>query len=117
MSYRFCISVIHLGRYKLEMLDQDYKIVWGADGGSAFIMVQLCKWLFEPEHQQYLKDQRASSDKIASEVIDDMRTNPAKYLPTSPVEALKVAEAGKSETSSTSKLIDVGAHEPYTADK
>jgi|HubBroStandDraft_6_1064221.scaffolds.fasta_scaffold02348_7 hypothetical protein len=77
---KFCISIIHLGRYKLEILDNNYQIVWGADGGSAFIMVQLCKWIFEPEHAQYQRDQRASSDKIAETVIGDMRRSPEKYV-------------------------------------
>lgn len=92
---KFCISIIHLGRYKLEMLDNDYKIVWGADGGSAFIMVQLCKWMFEPEHMQYQRDQRASSDTIASEVIGNMMADKQKFLPANADEAKQVADTGK----------------------
>lgn len=78
---KFCISRIYLGRYKLDMLDDNNQIVQGTDGGPAYIMIMLTKWLFEPEHTQYLKDQRASSNDLGNSVVEDMKANKQKYLP------------------------------------
>lgn len=66
---KFCVSVIHLGRYKIEMLDENNKVLNGFDGGSALIMLMLAKWLFEPEHMQYQRDQKANSDQLGEEAI------------------------------------------------
>lgn len=78
---KFCISKIYLGRYRIDILDENNQIVSGTDGGSALVMVLLTKWLFEPEHLQYQKDQRTSSDALGRAVIDDIKQNPNKYLP------------------------------------
>lgn len=78
---KFCISRIHLGRYRIDMLDDNNQIISGTDGSSAIVMVMLTKWLFEPEARQYKADERASSDALAKATIDDMKSNPQKYLP------------------------------------
>lgn len=78
---KFCISPIHLGRYRIDMLDDDNKIISGTDGSSAIVMVMLTKWLFEPEARQYKVDERANSDALAEATIDGMKSNPSKYLP------------------------------------
>lgn len=77
---KFCISKIHLGRYRVDMLNDDNQIIQGYDGGSAMVMIFLSQWLFEPEYQQYQRDQRASSDALGQVAIDDMKANPEKYL-------------------------------------
>ncbi len=77
---KFCISTIHLGRYRIEMLDDNNQVVTGTDGGSALIMLMLTKWLFEPEHRQYQQDQRENSDAIGGAVINDMLNRQEKYL-------------------------------------
>lgn len=78
---KFCITPIHLGRYKIEMLDENNQIISGTDGGSVLVMLMLSKWLFEPEYQQYQRDQRANSDALGQAAITDMKTNQQKYLP------------------------------------
>ena len=78
---KFCISTIHLGRYKIEMLDKNNQVLFGTDGSSAIVMLMLTKWLFEPEAQQYKRDERASSDALTNSLVEDMRANPEKYLP------------------------------------
>lgn len=80
MNLKFCVSVIHLGRYKLEMLDEDNMVITGCDGGSAYIMLMLAKWLFEPEHAQYQRDQRANSNELGNNLIEDMKAHPGKYI-------------------------------------
>lgn len=81
---KFCISQIHLGRYKIEMLDENNQVVTGTDGGSALVMLMLTKWLFEPEHAQYQRDQRQNSDDIGKALIEDMKRNPDKYIAPAP---------------------------------
>lgn len=69
---KFCISAIHLGRYRIDMLDDDNQIITGIDGGSAYVMMLLTKWMFEPEHAQYQRDQRASSNELGAPVIKEL---------------------------------------------
>lgn len=76
----FSITRIHLGRYRLEFLDGAGQVISGTDGGSALVMLMLSKWLFEPEHTQYLKDQKVNSDEIGSTMIEDIKKNPEKYI-------------------------------------
>lgn len=78
---KMCISIIHLGRYKIDMLDDDNQIVRGYDCGLAGLMVALNNWIFIPEHVQYLRDQKASSNDLSRVLIDDMKAQPDKYLP------------------------------------
>jgi hypothetical protein len=66
---KLCISKIHLGRYRIEMLDENNQVTQGTDGGSALIMVWLTNWIFEEEARQYQIDQRRSSDEIGAEAI------------------------------------------------
>lgn len=78
---KFCITPIHLGRYKIEMISEETnQVVTGTDGGSALVMLMLSKWLFEPEHIQYQRDQRTNSDAIGNALIEDMNSNPLKYV-------------------------------------
>lgn len=77
---KFCITPIHLGRYTIEMLDNNNQIITGTDGGSALVMLMLSKWLFEPEHAQYQRDQTANSDMLGAAAIQDMHSNPRKYI-------------------------------------
>jgi hypothetical protein len=80
-TMKFCISPIHLGRYKIEFLDDNNQVVNGTDGGSALVMIMLTKWLFDPEHLQYQRDQRANSDELGNAIVDEMRRSPTKFLP------------------------------------
>jgi len=78
---KVCISIIHLGRYRIEMLDDDNQVVNGTDGGSALIISMLADWIFKPEAAQYQRDQQANSRAIGDAIIADMLANPHKYLP------------------------------------
>ena len=78
---KLCISTIHLGRYRLEMLDENNMVLQGFEGGSAFIMIMLTRMIFEPENRQYEADQRKSSDALADETLAKMRANPSSFLP------------------------------------
>lgn len=97
---RIEISILYLGRYRIDLYDTDHvdkiqrhgavsKTGWlgSFDCGSAGLMAYLSKTIFEPEHQQYLKDQKANSDAIGDAVIADMHANPDKYLPPKQIEA------------------------------
>ncbi len=95
---KFCISKIHLGRYKIDMLDENNQIVSGMDGGSALVMTLLTEWLFVPEHHQYMKDQRASSDALADEAIGNMKRNPSKYLSPKPKQLVPFTVKGASKS-------------------
>lgn len=66
---KLCISKIHLGRYRIEQLDNNNQVINGTDGGSALIMMWLTDWIFKQEHTQYLIDQRRSSDELGAEAI------------------------------------------------
>lgn len=83
---KLCISKIHLGRYKIDMLDDNNQIVRGYDCGLAGLMVALNGWIFVEEHLAYQRDQKASSNQLADESIRRMKAdpilNPTKtYLP------------------------------------
>lgn len=69
---KLCISKIHLGRYRLEILDDNNQVVNGTDGGSALIMMWVTDWIFKDEHAQYQIDQRRSSDEIGAAAIEDL---------------------------------------------
>ena len=72
-GYKLCITKIHLGRYRLDMLDNDNQIIQGYDCGLAGILVALNNWLFIPEHLAYPGDQRKSSDQLGDEAIAKMK--------------------------------------------
>ncbi len=84
---KMCISIIHLGRYKIDMLDENNQIVRGYDCGLAGVLVALNNWLFVPEHVAYQGDQRKSSDQLGQEAIQrmigDKDINPKGLIPTS----------------------------------
>ncbi len=73
---KMCISIIHLGRYKIDMLDENNQIVRGYDCGLAGVLVALNNWLFVPEHIAYQGDQRKSSDQLGAEAIRRMKADP-----------------------------------------
>jgi|HubBroStandDraft_3_1064219.scaffolds.fasta_scaffold00002_71 hypothetical protein len=73
---KMCISIIHLGRYKIDMLDDDNKIVRGYDCGLAGVLVALNNWIFVPEHVAYQADQRKSSDELGREAILKLASDP-----------------------------------------
>lgn len=77
---KLCISIIHVGRYKIDMLGDSNQIVRGYDCGLAGVLVALNNWLFVPEHIGYQRDQRTLSDHLAEEsirgMINDKTTNP-----------------------------------------
>lgn len=75
------ISIIHLGRYKIDMLDDSNQIVRGYDCGLAGVLVALNNWLFVPEHIAYQGDQRRSSDQLELEILAEMKTKPSTFLP------------------------------------
>lgn len=78
---RMQISKLHLGRYRLDMIDDDTgQIMRGYDCGSAGIIIALTEWIFRDEAAQYQRDQKSSSDQIGRTIIDDMKANPDKYL-------------------------------------
>lgn len=83
---KFCISIIHLGRYKIDMLDENNQIMRGYDCGLAGVLVALNNWLFVPEHIAYQGDQRRSSEQLASEVTPklfaDKTLNPKGFTHT-----------------------------------
>lgn len=66
---KICISEIHLGRYRIDLLDENNQIINGTDGGSALIMCWLTDMIFKREHAQYLADQRRSSDDLGAAAI------------------------------------------------
>lgn len=70
---KFCVSLIHLGRYKIDLLDDNDQIIVGHDGGSALVMLMLTEWLFRPEHNQYQRDQEANSDQLGEEAIKQIK--------------------------------------------
>ena len=70
---KLCISKIHLGRYRIEWLDDDHQILSGTDGGLALVYMCLTDWLARPEHAQYEFDQRKSSDELGKEAIQSLR--------------------------------------------
>lgn len=76
---KLCISIIHLGRYKIEMLDDDNQVLRGYDCGLAGIMVALNNWLFVPEHIGYQADQRKSSDQLGTETIKRLQNDPTMH--------------------------------------
>jgi hypothetical protein len=84
---KFCITKIHLGRYKIDMLDDNNQIVRGYDCGSAGVMVALTEWMFKDEALQYQHDQRRSSDELGDEAIikmlNDKDLNPKGLIPIS----------------------------------
>lgn len=61
---KILISTIHLGRYRIDLLDDDDQISTSTDGGSALIMKLLTEFIFGPEHAQYERDQWASSEDL-----------------------------------------------------
>lgn len=69
------ISPIHLGRYKIEIVEDndEYHCV---DGGSAYVMMFITERIFKAEHAQYMRDQRASSDAIARETLKRFENDP-----------------------------------------
>jgi hypothetical protein len=69
---KMCISIIHLGRYKIDILDDDNQIVRSYDCGLAGVLVALNNWIFVPEHIAYQGDQRKSSDQLGQEAIQKM---------------------------------------------
>jgi hypothetical protein len=71
---KLCITKIHLGRYKIDMLDENNQILSGYDCGSAGVMVALNNWMFVPEHLQYMADQRKSSAELGEEAIRQIKT-------------------------------------------
>lgn len=74
------ISRIHLGRYRIEMINDDgeYHCV---DGGSAYVMMFITEQIFKPEHRQYIADQRKSSDNLGQEALEKMLNDPANQDP------------------------------------
>ncbi len=84
---KMCISIIHLGRYKIDMLDDSNQIVRGYDCGLAGVLVALNNWLFVPEHIAYQSDQRKSSNELGNEVMKNMlrdkTLNPKGIIPPS----------------------------------
>ena len=72
---KICISEIHLGRYRIDILDENNQVISGTDGGSALIMMWLTDWIFKREHIQYMQDQRRSSDDIGAAAIKDILTS------------------------------------------
>jgi hypothetical protein len=72
---KMCISIIHLGRYKIDMLDDDNQIVISYDCGLAGVLVALNNWLFVPEHVAYQGDQRRSSNQLGNEAMSTMLKN------------------------------------------
>ena len=73
---KLCISKIHLGRYKIDMLDENNQITNGWDCGSAGIMVALTEWIFREEALQYQRDQRKSSNDLGNEAMHKMLADP-----------------------------------------
>jgi|SRR5689334_4721795 len=67
---KLCISKIHLGRYRIEVLDDNNQVVSGTDGGLALVMMWISDWVAKDEHLQYLSDQRKSSDEIGAAAVD-----------------------------------------------
>lgn len=84
---KMCITKIHLGRYKIDMLDDNNQILSGYDCGLAGIMVALNNWIFVEEHVAYQGDQRKSSDQLGDEamrkMINDPIINPKGLIPLS----------------------------------
>lgn len=84
---KMCISIIHLGRYKIDMLNDDNQIIRGYDCGLAGLMVALNNWIFVPEHVAYQGHQRRSSNDLGNEVmrnmINDKDLNPKGLIPPS----------------------------------
>lgn len=74
------ISPIHLGRYKIEVVD-DLGEYYCTDGGSAYVMMFITEQIFKPEHRQYIADQRKSSDDINQEALQKMLNDPANADP------------------------------------
>lgn len=72
---KLCISKIHLGRYRIEILDENNQVLNGTDGGLALIMMWIGKYFAAPEHQQYQLDQRKSSDEIGVDAINSILSN------------------------------------------
>lgn len=66
------ITPIHLGRYKIEIVNDngEYACV---DGGSAYVMMFLSQHIFMPEHAQYVKNQRESSNILSEEQVKRIR--------------------------------------------
>lgn len=75
---KFCISKIHLGRYRIDWLDDNNQIVSSTDGGSALVMLMITDWIFMPEHAQYQRDQRKSSDELAAPIIKELEEQIAR---------------------------------------
>jgi hypothetical protein len=73
---KLCITKIHLGRYKIDMLDDANQITSGFDCGSAGVIVALTEWIFRDEALQYQRDQRKSSDELGREAIQKMIADP-----------------------------------------
>ena len=73
---KMCITKIHLGRYKIDMLDDNNQILRGYDCGLAGIMVALNNWIFVEEHVAYQGDQRKSSNDLGNEAIRNMLKDP-----------------------------------------
>ncbi len=77
------IERIHLGRYWVTIFDGD-QIISRVDGGSAYVMMVLTQLIFEPEHRQYILDQRKSSDQLAEEALSRLKKEAiCKILPPS----------------------------------
>lgn len=83
---KYVIEPLYLGRYNFRVFNDNGEQVSCADGGSAFIMVMLTRLIFEREHSQYILDQRTNSDAIGASLIEDMKSNPEKYLPPKQIE-------------------------------
>ena len=75
---KMCITKIHLGRYKIDMLDDNNQIACGIDCGLAGIMVALNNWIFIEELVAYQGDQRKSSNQHSTKICNSRKR---KMLP------------------------------------